>query len=150
LHLLPRKKKQARCELVARSHPLYAAYIRRGGEIAERHTRGAKDEEQFAGPEQNIEQTRALEVRQTLGVQTDFESFLRALFDEGTHSGEIHTLFARFLAARVNGFQLRVAAEKKMVQAKILLIQGSSRGAVTSTLAAVSFRKFRIHRAHTS
>src|SRR5690348_5311712 len=66
LHLLPRKKKQARCELAARSHPLYAAYIRRGGEIAERHARGAKDEEQFAGPEQNIEQTRALEIRQTL------------------------------------------------------------------------------------
>jgi hypothetical protein len=45
---------------------------------------------------------------------------------------------------------LRVATEEKMVQAKSLLIQGSSRGAVTSSLAAVSFAKFCIHRVHTS
>ena len=83
-------------------------------------------------------------------MQADLESFLRAFFDEGAHGSEIHTLFAGFLAAGVNGLQLRVAAEKKMVQAKSLVIQGSSRGAVTSILAAVSFRKFRNHRAHTS
>ena len=83
-------------------------------------------------------------------MQADFESLLRTLFDEGAHGGEIHALFAGFLAARVNSLQLRITAEKKMVQAKSLVIQGSSRGAVTSTLAAVSFRKFRIHRAHTS
>ena len=83
-------------------------------------------------------------------MQTNLEGLLRALFDEGAHGGEIHALFARFLAAWINGLQLRVATEKKMVQAKSLLIQGSSRGTVTSTLAAVSFRKFRIHRADTS
>lgn len=83
-------------------------------------------------------------------MQADFKRFLRALFDEGTHDGEIHARLARFSSARIKGLQPRIAAEKKMVQAKSLVIQGSSRGAVTSTLAAVSFRKFRIHRAHTS
>jgi len=83
-------------------------------------------------------------------MQADFESPLRALFDEGAHGGQIHTLIAGFLAARIDGLQLGITAEKKMVQAKSLVIQGSSRGAVTSALTAVSFRKFCIHRAHTS
>jgi len=83
-------------------------------------------------------------------MQADLEGLLRAFFDEGPHGGQIDALFAGFLAARINGLQLRITAEKKMVQAKSLVIEGSSRGAVTSALAAVSFRKFRIRRAHTS
>ena len=73
-----------------------------------------------------------------------------AFLDEGAHGSEVYALFAGFLAARIHGLQLRVAAKEEMIQAKSLLIQGNSRGAVTSTLAAVSFRKLRIHWTHTS
>jgi len=136
--------------LEARSHPFQTARIRHSGEIPEGYARGAKNEEQFAGPEQNVEQTRALEIREILRVQTDFESFLRTLFDESAHGGEVHALFVGFLTARIQSLQLRVTAEKKMVQAKSLVIERSSCGARTSTLATVAFRKFPIHRTHTS
>lgn len=135
---------------VWRGHPFYAVRTSGDNGLRESDARGSKDQEQFAGPEQNIEQSRALEIGEVSAMQADLEGLLRALFDEGAHGGEIHALFAGFLAARINVLQLRVAPEQKMVQAKILAIQGSSRGAVTSILAAVSFRKVRIHRAHTS
>lgn len=87
-----------------RSHAFCAACVRRGGVIAKRDAWRAQDEEQFAGPEQNIEQPRAFKVGEILRLQADLQSFVGALFDEGAHSGKIHTLFAGFLAARINRF----------------------------------------------
>lgn len=103
LNVFPPKEKQVQRELEARSHPFCAACIRRDGEIAESHARSAEDEEQFAGPEQNIQQARALKIREILTLEADFESLVRTFFNEGAHGGEVHALFAGFLAAWING-----------------------------------------------
>ena len=118
--------------------------------IAQSHAGGAQNQEELAGPEQNVQQAGALMIREILALEADFESLMGAFLDEGAHGSEVYALFAGFLAARIHGLQLRVAAKEEMIQAKSLLIQGNSRGAVTSTLAAVSFRNLRIHWAQTS
>jgi len=83
-------------------------------------------------------------------LQTDFQGATRAFLNEGAHGGEIDALFARFFAAGVNRFQPCVTAKEEMIQAKRLLIEGSSRGAITTAHSAVSFFKLRIHRTDTS
>jgi len=70
----------------------------------------------------------------------------RAFLNKGAHGGQIGALFAGFFAARVECLQLGVTAHKKMLQAKSLLIEGSSRGARASSLAAIPFCELPIHR----
>src|SRR5437016_12311924 len=78
-------------------------------------------------------------------MKADLQGFLGAFLDERAHGSQVDAIFARLLTARVNGLEPRVTAEEKMIQAKSVLIQRSSRGAVTSTFASVTFRKFPIH-----
>lgn len=110
-----------------------------GHGFGEREARGAQQEEEFAGPEQYIQQTATLEIGQVIGMEADVESLARALFDEGTHGGSVGGFRAEPAAARVQAFQLVVAAQQKVIQAKSLVIQLSNRGARTRSHTAVSF-----------
>jgi len=61
--------------------------IGRGDGLGEGEARGAQQEEEFAGPEQNVQQAAALEIGQALGMQADVEGLSRAFFDEGGNGG---------------------------------------------------------------
>jgi hypothetical protein len=105
---------------------------------------GAQQEEEFAGPEQNVQQTAALQIAQVLRLEADVEGFSRAFLDEGAHGGQVDGFNAEFAAAGINALESFIAAQKEMVQAESLAIQCSNRGPATSTHLAVSFPSHRI------
>jgi hypothetical protein len=117
-----------KCGAVARSHG-----------FGEREARGAQEKEKFAGPEQDIQQTAALEIGQVVRMEADVESLARAFLDKGAHGRGVEGFRAEPAAARIQALQLVVAAQKKVIQAKILAIQLSNRGARTRSHTAVSF-----------
>ena len=124
-----------------------------GDGFRQNDARGAEQEKQLAGPKQNVEQASALEIAEIFGLQADVERFARAFFHEGAHAGKVDGIFAKLLAARIDGFETCVTALEKMVQAKSLVIfrfhspygEGSNRGAIASAFAAVSVRKLCNH-----
>src|SRR5690348_8460675 len=113
--------------------------------FAERDARSAQQEKKFAGPEQNVQQAPTLQIGEVLALQANVQRFARAFLDERAHRRQCDRIFADFLPARIHTFQFAVATREKMIQTKSLLIQGSNRGAVASTLAAVSFPHVCIH-----
>jgi hypothetical protein len=110
-----------------------------GNGLGDREARSAQEKEEFAGPEQDVQQTAALEIGQVVGMEADVESFAGALLDEGAHGGRVESFRAEPAAARIQALQFVVAAQKKVIQAKILVIQLSNRGARTRSHTAVSF-----------
>lgn len=105
----------------------------------------AQEKKEFPGPEQDVQQTPTLQIAQVLAMEADVQRLARALFDKSAHGGGVHGLCAESAAPRIQAFEPLIAAQQEVVQAKILLIQGSSRGARTRIHAAVSFSMFRIH-----
>jgi hypothetical protein len=83
----------------------------------------AQEDEEFAGPEQNIEQAAALKIAQVLRLKADVEGFSRAFLYEGAHGSEVDGIGGKLAAAGINALKLFVAAEQEMVQAESLLIQ---------------------------
>jgi hypothetical protein len=106
---------------------------------------GAQEEKEFPGPEQDVQQTPALQITQVLAVKADVQRFPRALLDERAHGGGIQGFRTEPAAARIQTFEPFIAPQKKVVQAKILVIQGSNRSARTRIHNAVSFSIFRVH-----
>ncbi len=120
--------------------------VGRGYGLGEGETRGAQQEEEFAGPEQNVQQAAALKIGQALGMQADVEGLSRAFFDEGAHGRQVHGFGGAELAApRIKAFELFITARQEVAQAKSLVIQCSNRGPAARTHPAVSIRKHRIH-----
>jgi hypothetical protein len=113
--------------------------------LGEGETRSAQQEEQFAGPEQNVQQATALKIGQAPGLQADVEGFSRAFLDEGAHGGNVDGLGAELAAPRLEIFQPFITARQEVVQAESLAIQGSDCGPATRTHPAVLTRKHRIH-----
>jgi hypothetical protein len=95
----------------------------RGHGLGDSEAWDAQEDEEFAGPEQNIEQAAALEIAQVLRLEADVEGFSRAFLDEGAHGSEVDGIGGKFAAAGINALQLFVAAEQEMVQAESLVIQ---------------------------
>src|SRR5260370_4766938 len=120
--------------------------VGRGYGLGEGEARGPQQEEEFAGPEQNVQQAAALEIGQALGMQADVEGLSRAFLDEGAHGRQVHGLGgAELTAPRIKAFQLFITTRQEVVQAESLVIQCSNRGPATRTHPAVSTRKHRIH-----
>ena len=113
--------------------------------MGESEARGAQQDEEFAGPEQNVEQASALEIAQVFRVEARVEGFSRALLDEGAHGGRVDGFGGKPAAARVDVFQFFVTARQEVVQAESLAIQRCNRGAATRTHPAVSLPPHRIH-----
>ena len=113
--------------------------------FGEREARGSKQEEQFTRPEQNVQQASALEIAQVFRLQADVERLSRAFLDEGTRRDQVERLSAGLAAPRINALKPFITTQQEVVQAEILVIQCSNRGASTRTHAAVSFPKHRIH-----
>ncbi len=76
-------------------------------------------------------------------MQADVESLAGALLDKGAPGGRIEGFRGEPPAPGIQALKLVIAAQEKVVQAKILLIQRSNRGARTSIHAAVSFSMHR-------
>jgi hypothetical protein len=119
--------------------------IQRRPGFAESEARCAQQKEKLAGPEQDVQKTPALEIAQVRRVQADVERFSRALLDERAHGGRVQGLCAELAAAGIQALEPLVAPQQKVVQAKILVIQSSNRGARTRIHAAASFSMFRVH-----
>ncbi len=113
--------------------------------MGEGEARGAQQEEEFAGPEQDVEQAAALEIGQILRLQADVESFAGAFLDESAHGGQVDGLGAELAAPRIKAFKLFITAQQEVVQAESLVIQCSNRGPATRTHPAVSLPMHRIH-----
>ena len=110
--------------------------------------RGAQENEEFAGPEQNVQQAPALKIREFFGMQADVQSLARTFLDERAHGREIRGSRREPPAAGIHGFEFLVAVVQEVVQAKILFIQRNNRGAATRNCAAVSFPRHWTHRPH--
>jgi len=86
-------------------------------------------------------------------LQANVERFARAFFNERAHGGKVDGIFAKLLAARIDGFETGVTALEKMVQAKSLVIfgvnspygEGNNRGAIASAFTADSVGRLRNH-----
>jgi len=120
----------------------------RNGRVSGVDARGAQENEEFAGPEQDVQQSSALEIGEILGMQADVQSLARTLLDKRAHGHDIRGNRRESPAAGIHGFEPLVAVLQEMVQAKILLIQGNNRGAATRSCAAVSFPRHWTHRPH--
>jgi hypothetical protein len=83
----------------------------------------AKQEEEFASPEQNIEQASALEIAQVLRLQADVEGLSRALLDESAHGGQVDGLGGELAAAGIKALKPLIATLQEVVQAESLVIQ---------------------------
>ena len=116
-----------------------------GHRLGEGQARNAQEEEEFAGPEQNIEQTAALKIGQVSGLQADVEGLAGTFFDESAHSREIDRFGGEFAAAGIKAFEPFITAQQEMVQAESFAIQCCNRGAATRTHRAVSLPMQRIH-----
>src|SRR5260370_15842717 len=120
--------------------------VGRGYGLGESEARGTQQEEEFAGPEQNVQQAAALKIGQGLGMQADVEGLSRAFLDESAHGRQVDGFGGAKLAApRCQAFQLFLTARQEVVQAESLVIQCCNRGAATRSHPAVSTRKHRIH-----
>src|SRR5260370_6368255 len=120
--------------------------VGRGYGLGEGEARGAQQEEEFAGPEQNVQQAAALKIGQALGMQADVEGLSRAFLDEGAHGRQVHGFGgAELTAPRIKAFQLFITTRQEVVQAESLVIQCCNIRAATRTHPAVSTRKHRIH-----
>jgi hypothetical protein len=105
----------------------------------------AQQEEQFASPEQNIQQASALKIAEIFRVEADVERLSRAFLDEGAHGDEVDGFRAELAPPRIKALKLLITTQQEMVQAESLAIQCSNRGAATRTHPAVSFLKHRNH-----
>lgn len=123
-----RRSSTDKCGTVARSHG-----------FCEREAGGAQEKEEFAGPEQNVQQTAALEIGQVVGMEADIKSLAGTFLNESAHGRCVEGFRAEPAAARIQALQLVVAAQKKVIQTKILAIQLSNRGPRTRSHTAVSF-----------
>jgi hypothetical protein len=115
---------------------------RRFGEF---ETGSAQEKKEFTSPEQDVQQTPTLQIAQVLAVEADVQRFPRALLDESAHGGGVHGLRAELAAAGIQAFEPFIAPQQKVVQAKILVIQSSHRGARTRIHVAASFSIVRVH-----
>src|SRR5712691_839639 len=89
--------------------------VGRGYGLGEGEARSAQQEEEFAGPEQNVQQSAALEIGQALGMQADVERLSRAFLDEGAHGGQVDGFGGAELAApRIKAFQLFITARQEV------------------------------------
>jgi|SRR5579859_4099487 len=93
--------------------------------------RSANQEKQLSCPEKDIEQSAALEVVQFLAAHGNLQSSARALFDEGAKHRQLEREAAGIFAPRVDALQILVAQFDEMIDAKILLRQGSDSEPVT-------------------
>ena len=119
--------------------------LRGNHRLGEGEARGAQQEEEFTGPEQNVQQAAALEIAQVFRLQADVEGFSRAFLDEGAHGRQVDGFGGELAAAGIKALEPFITAQQEVVQAESLAIQCSNRGAATRTHAAVTCPKHRIH-----
>src|SRR5260370_2494894 len=120
--------------------------VGRGYGCSEGEARGAHQEEEFAGPEQNVQKAAALEIGQALGMQADVEGLSRAFLDEGAHGRQVHGLGgAELTAPRIKAFQLFITTRQEVVQAESLVIQCSNPGPVTRPHPSLSTPHHPLH-----
>ena len=93
--------------------------------IHETASGNAQKKKKFAGPQKNVQQAAALQIINVLAVQGHIQSLPRALLDERPQRSEIEIRAIHLLAAGINTLQIFVAEIDEVVQAKILLSQGS-------------------------
>ena len=84
---------------------------------------GPQQEKEFASPEQDVQKASALQIAQVLTMEADVEGLAGALFDKSAHGSRIEGFGAEPPAPGIQALELGIAAQEKMVQAKILLIQ---------------------------
>jgi len=75
----------------------------------------AQQEEQFASPQQNIQQASALKVAQIFRLQADVERFSRAFLDEGAHRDEVDGLSAELAPPGIKALKLFITTQQEMV-----------------------------------
>jgi len=78
-------------------------------------------------------------------MQAEVKRFAGTFFDEAPQGSEFERIRAELAVPRVYSLELFIATQQEVVQAKILLIQGSNRSARTRIHTAVAFPKHRIH-----
>ena len=105
----------------------------------------AQKNEKFSGPQQNVQQAPALQIAEFRGAQAHVESLMRALLHERAHLRELRGFRRHTMSARIHAVQLFVAAPDKVIQAKILLSQGSNRVPCTRIHTALSVRQHLFH-----
>ena len=91
--------------------------------LGERETWSAQQEEEFTGPEQDVQQAAALKIAQILRLQADVERFPRAFFDEGAHCGQVYGFSGEPAATRIKTFKPFITTLQEVVQAESLVIQ---------------------------
>ena len=106
---------------------------------------GPQQQEQFTGPEQNIQQASALEIAQVLRLQADVKRLSRAFLDEGSHRDHVDGFSTELAAPRIKAVKPFVTTHQEVVQAERLVTQCSNRGASTGTRPAASFANLGIH-----
>jgi hypothetical protein len=78
-------------------------------------------------------------------MEADVEGLPGTLLDKGSHGTRIEGFRAEPAAPGIQVLKLFIATQQEVVQAKILLIQCSNRGARTRIHMAASLSLFRIH-----
>jgi hypothetical protein len=119
--------------------------IERSRRFGERQPWGPQQKEEFPGPEQDVQKPPALQIAQVLAMEADVECLPGALLDKGSHGSRIEGFRAEPAAPGIQVLKLFIATQQEVVQAKILLIQCSNRGARTRIHMAASFSMLRIH-----
>jgi len=106
-----------------RSCPRQGLAFRRCRRFVEGEPRGSQEEEELAGPEQDVQKAAALEIIKILGMETDVERLAGTLFDESSHRSQVDGLRAEAAAPGVQALEVLIAREQEMFQAEILPIQ---------------------------
>jgi hypothetical protein len=75
----------------------------------------AQQEEQFASPQQNIQQASALKVAQIFRLQADVERLSRAFLDEGAHRDEVDGFSAELAPPGIKALKLFITTQQEMV-----------------------------------
>lgn len=83
----------------------------------------AQEEEEFAGPEKNVQQAAALEIIHVIAVQGDVQGPPRAFLDKGPQGRQIQRHSPKLLGTWIDSLQVFIAKFYEVVQAKILLSQ---------------------------
>ena len=85
--------------------------------------RGSQEEEELAGPEQDVQKAAAFEIIKILGMETDVERLAGTLLDESSHGSQVDGVRAEAAAPGVQALEVLIAREQEMLQAKIPLTQ---------------------------
>jgi hypothetical protein len=100
---------------------------------------------QFAGPEEDVEETAALQVFKILLGEADAQRGVRKLVDFGHALGQLDRAIRNAARARIEFIELLIALRNEVIQTESLRAQNSSRGLCTAIQLTMNIQTIRNH-----